>query len=317
MAVVLFVGLAVGALASFTDALGSLAGLFREQPRDAPLVSHFQTTPQQIELGGKATLEWRVAKADSVTIDTGVGAVPLTGTLDVSPAQTVTFTLSATGPGGRISSTTTLRVAAPTLPDGTLVLSDVFVGDAGWHLPTDNAFRSSVAGGRFHMELTTNHSGQCVTRELSIGQNEDFIIQVAAQSTAPTEYALGLCWTVTGGATYMFYVTPSLTHANYQLYRDEVYQQAGSDGQLHPYQRSVNVLTPDDLNRRQFSSSIRTGTDQNLLSIARRGRSIQLFLNGQYLNQGAYQSAAVERVGMFISGELAADFSEFTVRVLR
>jgi hypothetical protein len=71
VAVLLLFGVTIGALASFTGALGKLAELVApSQPPVAtppPVVALFQTRPQEIQRGEKATLEWSVAQADSVT----------------------------------------------------------------------------------------------------------------------------------------------------------------------------------------------------------------------------------------------------------
>ncbi len=56
--------------------------------------------PQSIQPGESATLNWATANADSVTLDNGIGAVELNGSMTVSPAATTAYTLIATGFGG-------------------------------------------------------------------------------------------------------------------------------------------------------------------------------------------------------------------------
>jgi hypothetical protein len=56
--------------------------------------------PETIPLGGTATLSWTSINADSVTIDQGIGPVPLNGAISVSPAVTTTYTMTAAGPHG-------------------------------------------------------------------------------------------------------------------------------------------------------------------------------------------------------------------------
>ena len=109
VAVLLLFGVTIGALASFTGALGKLAELGRPSP--PPVVTIFQTRPQEIQRGEKATLEWGVTQAESVAINGS--PVSLTGSREIAPAQTVTYELTAHGPGGTASSSTMLRILAP------------------------------------------------------------------------------------------------------------------------------------------------------------------------------------------------------------
>jgi hypothetical protein len=63
---------------------------------DVPHIRAFAGNTNWIYLGGSVTLSWDVTNADSVIIDNGVGAVPLTGSAVVSPTSTRTYTLTAT-----------------------------------------------------------------------------------------------------------------------------------------------------------------------------------------------------------------------------
>lgn len=78
----------------------------------APTINDFSAMPQQIASGAQATLSWNVTGATSVTIDNGVGNQAATGSANVSPAQTTTYTLTAVGAGGQTSAQTTVTVAS-------------------------------------------------------------------------------------------------------------------------------------------------------------------------------------------------------------
>ncbi len=76
----------------------------------------FRPTPSVIASGGTATLTWTTSNATSVTLDHGIGAKPLNGSLPVSPAATTTYLLTATGTGGTKTATATVTIApAPTI----------------------------------------------------------------------------------------------------------------------------------------------------------------------------------------------------------
>jgi len=72
--------------------------------------------PSRIEAGPSATLRWPTTNATDITISGGVGTVAATGSQQVSPIDTTTYTLSAAGPNGRTSATATVTITAPPPP---------------------------------------------------------------------------------------------------------------------------------------------------------------------------------------------------------
>ena len=76
-----------------------------------PAITHFSATPETIDENESATLSWRIVNADSAIIDNSIGAVyPVSGSLEVSPLSTTTYTLTATNGGGSVTSTVTISV---------------------------------------------------------------------------------------------------------------------------------------------------------------------------------------------------------------
>ena len=83
----------------------------------APTVAQFVLEPTTIQRGQSATLRWEVAgQATSISIDNGIGTVMRAGSRSVSPASSTTYTLTAAGPGGNVTSSATLTVATPPPP---------------------------------------------------------------------------------------------------------------------------------------------------------------------------------------------------------
>ena len=78
-----------------------------------PPTVDFSAHPTDITAGEHSTLSWSTTDAESVSIDNGIGNVPRDGSLIVSPVETTTYTLTATGPGGIVSRTVTLAVNWP------------------------------------------------------------------------------------------------------------------------------------------------------------------------------------------------------------
>jgi hypothetical protein len=60
-----------------------------------PSIQSFSAAPVEIVEGDKSTLTWRVDGADTVSIDNGVGNVNASGSTDVMPARSTTYTLTA------------------------------------------------------------------------------------------------------------------------------------------------------------------------------------------------------------------------------
>ena len=69
----------------------------------------FTANPMQIVVGNSSTLQWNVTDATEVTIEPGIGKVDATGSRQVSPTATTTYTLTATNQYGETKLTTTVE----------------------------------------------------------------------------------------------------------------------------------------------------------------------------------------------------------------
>ena len=65
-------------------------------------------TPSAVASGQAVTLSWASQNAASVSIDQGVGTVPLSGTVTVNPTSTTAYTATATDSGGNTTTATAL-----------------------------------------------------------------------------------------------------------------------------------------------------------------------------------------------------------------
>lgn len=81
-------------------------------PSAKPVISAFTAEPRSIERGQASTLRWSVQNATDMTIDQGVGAIQSSGSRQVFPAETTTYTLVANGPGGSQTQAVTVEVRA-------------------------------------------------------------------------------------------------------------------------------------------------------------------------------------------------------------
>jgi hypothetical protein len=81
--------------------------------KPAPILINIDVNPAVINSGDSAALIWGVSGANAVSIDQGIGSVPLTGNKLVSPTDTATYTITASGPAGTVSKSVVLSVNAP------------------------------------------------------------------------------------------------------------------------------------------------------------------------------------------------------------
>jgi PKD repeat protein len=100
--IVLLTGLALLSVCSFISC--------RPEP---PAIILFSATPSEIDSGQSANLKWNIKDATSVTIDQGIGEVTATGSVELSPAKTIAYTLTATNAGGTVSKSVVIYVNPP------------------------------------------------------------------------------------------------------------------------------------------------------------------------------------------------------------
>jgi RHS repeat-associated protein len=78
-----------------------------------PPTVQISASPETITKGGSATLTWSSTNAEQATIDQGIGTVPVSGSITITPTQTTTYTIIVTGPGGTTQATTQVSVVNP------------------------------------------------------------------------------------------------------------------------------------------------------------------------------------------------------------
>lgn len=84
-------------------------------PPPAPTIT-LRAQPATIERGGSTTLQWEARNAASVTITPGLGDVTMTGNRAVNPVSSVSYTATATGPGGSATDIARVTVNVPPPP---------------------------------------------------------------------------------------------------------------------------------------------------------------------------------------------------------
>ena len=76
-----------------------------------PIINSFTANASTIYRGESSTLSWDIDDATSASIDMDIGSVShTTGSQDVTPSMTTTYTLTANGPGGEATASRTVLV---------------------------------------------------------------------------------------------------------------------------------------------------------------------------------------------------------------
>jgi hypothetical protein len=78
-------------------------------PGGYPFIDIFNVTPNTINAGGSANLQWYVTGATSVSIS-GIGNVPSSGSIVISPPSTITYNLTARNYFGIRTASVTIQV---------------------------------------------------------------------------------------------------------------------------------------------------------------------------------------------------------------
>src|SRR5499427_9063372 len=108
------------AAAALTVGCGKKPIQTRPEPAPAPPAARptvtLQANPTTINKGDASTLSWSSTNATQLTISPEVGAVAPEGSTKVTPSESSTYTITASGPGGSADSTVRVTVSAPAAP---------------------------------------------------------------------------------------------------------------------------------------------------------------------------------------------------------
>jgi peptidoglycan-associated lipoprotein len=101
-------------------------------PAPASPTVKLSASPDFITQGQSSTLSWTSENATNLDLQPGVGTVASQGSTRVSPSESTTYNLTATGPGGSAVDTVRITVAPPTAPQPApagLSLEELFARD--------------------------------------------------------------------------------------------------------------------------------------------------------------------------------------------
>jgi hypothetical protein len=190
-------------------------------------VVRFDASPANITAGQASTLTWIVQGATGVSINNGVGNVANSGSTQVTPAATTTYTLTATGPTGPITATATVTVGAggvgnpqiirfeanplsiqpgqqSTLSWTTSGATTVSISGVGAVTPNGSTSVSPTQTTTYTL-TATSADGRSVTSPITITVATGTIPQVVVFVATPQNIDAGsstrLCWQITGATS--------------------------------------------------------------------------------------------------------------------
>jgi serine/threonine-protein kinase len=88
----------------------------KEVAKPKPAIATFSASATNVQPGQPANLQWQTQNATEVFIDQGIGPVQASGSRQVTPSTSTTYTLTARGEGQAAKSSVTISVAALAKP---------------------------------------------------------------------------------------------------------------------------------------------------------------------------------------------------------
>ncbi len=180
----------------------------------APPTVKLSASPDFITQGQQSTLSWTSENATKLDLEPGVGSVQAQGSTAVSPSQSTTYTITASGPGGNAVDTVRVTVspaaaAQPTQQSATI--EELFardVKDAFFDFNKANirpdarvALTQTAAFLRAHPDLDVTIEGHCDERgsleyNLGLGQRradaaKNFLVALGISANRMTTMSWG------------------------------------------------------------------------------------------------------------------------------
>lgn len=161
----------------------------------------FYADPEEIMGGTSTVLRWTVTgDVDTVEIDQGIGSTLITGSRQVSPAETTTYTMTVSGLGGTATASITVIVAL--FPE----LSVVFPGEYQYGVNKPMTVNSRYANISVIIRLQQNYLNSTTTiKDIVLTPNESASVGAAVEQIITP----AVDWTNFGPSTIDIFVIAS------------------------------------------------------------------------------------------------------------
>ena len=162
----------------------------------APSISQFTAEPTSIQRGQSSTLRWQVSgDVSNISIDQGIGTVQATGNRRVTPEDSTTYTLTASGPGGTSTGVVTVSVTSPPPPPPTTTPT------TGQTVPFERRLETDVQDVYFDYDKsdirgdardTLTRDAQALKAILTDFPNQTIVVEGHCDERGSAEYNIGL-----------------------------------------------------------------------------------------------------------------------------
>jgi hypothetical protein len=136
------------------------------EPAGEPTINSFTASPEVINPGQGATLSWDVSGATMVDVQPEVGSVSPSGSAQVSPDSTTTYTLTAANEAGSV--TISLTVTVSRQPD--LVITDIWFSGGILYYKIKNQGEANAGGSRSYLYVNGLKEYDSYAEPLAPGQ---------------------------------------------------------------------------------------------------------------------------------------------------
>jgi hypothetical protein len=164
--------LLVLAIISLMALAGSIAGCTTTGPTTAakPTINSFTVSPASISAGQKTTISWDVSGVTTVTIQPDIGTVGPSGSLQLSPPATTTYTLNASNEAGTATGSAALTVTPVVAGKPDLVITDMWLLGTTFYYNIKNQGDAAATPSRTVLYIHDIEETRSYVAELAAGE---------------------------------------------------------------------------------------------------------------------------------------------------
>ena len=172
-----------------------------QEPTAPPVINSFTASQLSISPAQQTTLSWDISGAKTVAIQPDIGNVNPSGSLQLSPPATVTYTLTATNQAGSTTGYVTITVTPTGKPD--LTITDVWLSGEIVYYKIKNQGSVDAKSSRSELYVFERKEANDYVDSLAAGQEktESFAnwawrFQITSSSLSPAElqkYTIKVC----------------------------------------------------------------------------------------------------------------------------
>jgi len=140
------------------------------QPALPPAINSFTVSPTSINQGEKTTISWDVSGATAIDIQPAIGKVGPSGSLELIPSSSVTYTIIASNDADTVSNSVALTVKPLEVRKADLVVTDVWLESLRIYYKIKNQGDADSAGSRSYLYVNGQKQASDWVEPLAAGE---------------------------------------------------------------------------------------------------------------------------------------------------